>query len=118
MRGPNKRPRTPEYLAQLSENTRRRWQENRDRMCEAAKLGAAPRIVVFTPEMTATMFEMFWRGRHLDMIAERIGVSRPVLRREVNRHNLPNRARIPGFMRKGPYSRPTPPLAALRQSGS
>ena len=98
-------PRSAQHRAKISANKRREWAERPDVMRRGLVLADQRRKVIFTAEMTATLLTQFWRGRHLSVIADQIGVSVSRLRAEVRSLNLPNRRHIPGFLRKGPYSR-------------
>lgn len=92
-------PRSPEHCAKLAAITSAKWAAGVFNLA-AMREAAQSRVVKFDAEMRAVAVRRYWQGRDMDMIADEVGVSRCVLRRELRSLGLGNRRLIPGFYRK------------------
>ena len=88
------RAQTPETCEKIGALCRERWAAG----AYANRKGYVhPALVTWTDDMRATLIRMYWLGRDLDIIADRIGVGCRELTKEKRRLGLGSRRHIKGF---------------------
>ena len=60
----------------------------------------AARTVQFTDAMNDRLIRRYWQGRHMDVIADEIGVCPETLRKQCRALGLVNRRHIRGFFKR------------------